>query len=113
MSILSTLNLSVKTESKSEVKIPKYNRAIYGSLPTQKSEYNEGVGCDIYVSGSIVHFQTGKKHGEYSKGYKTQEEAMKVIIAMAKLQVPGIWDIAQNIETKLYEIVPAPRYSKK
>lgn len=113
MSILSTLNIS-NTVKSSDSKMPKYNRAIYGSLETQKSTYNPAVGCDIYISGSIVHFQTGKCQGEYSnKGYKTQDEAVEMIKAMAKLGVPGIWDIAQNIETKLYEVIPAPRYSKK
>ena len=111
--ILATMGITNNTPKAKEVKIPKYNRAIYGSLDTQKSEYNAAVDCDVYISGSIMHFQTGKKRGEYAKGYKTIQEAFAVIQAMAKSQVPGIWDIAQNIESKLYEIVPAPRYNKK
>lgn len=109
--ILATMGINNNTQ-KSETKAPKYNRAIYGSLSTQKSEYNAAVDCDVYISGSAMHFQTGKKHGVYNQGYASIQEAFAVIQAMAKLQVPGIWDIAQNIETGLYEIVPAPRYKK-
>lgn len=110
--ILSVMGIN-NTQNNQEHKAPKYNRAIYGALSTSKSEYNAAVDCDVYISGSAMHFQTSKKHGAYNQGYDTLQEAFAVIQAMAKLQVPGIWDIAQNIETKKYEIVPAPRYNKK
>lgn len=109
--ILSVMGIN-NTQNTQEHKAPKYNRAIYGSLPTSKSEYNQAVDCDVYISGSAMHFQTGKKHGVYNSGYDSIQEAFAVIQAMAKLQVPGIWDIAQNVETGKFEIVPAPRYKK-
>lgn len=103
-----------EAQTNQEKKISKYKRDIYNcSLATSKSEYNSHVDCDAYISGNAMHFQTAKKHGEYSTGYDTLQEAYRVIQAMAKLRVPGIWDIAQNIETKKYEIIPAPRYNKK
>lgn len=101
------------TQKKVNSALPKYKRDIYNvSLETSKSEYNQAVDCDVYVSGGAMHFQTGKKHGVYNSGYDSIQEAFAVIQAMAKLQVPGIWDIAQNLETKKYEIIPAPRYKK-
>lgn len=112
-SILS--QLGVKTQQKNqEPKKAQYKRDVYGlDLVTSKSEYYPGLDCDAYISGNAMHFQTAKKHGEYGTGYNTIEEAYAVIQAMAKLRVPGIWDIAQNIETKKYEIIPAPRYNNK
>ena len=109
--ILKTLGIN-NTQNTQEHKAPKYNRALYGALPTSKAAYNAAVDCDVYISGSAMHFQTGKKHGQYNTGYASLQEAFAVIQQMAKLGVPGIWDIAQNLETKRFEIIPAPRYKK-
>lgn len=112
--IVAAMGIKAQNNNNQEHKIPKYKRDIYNcSLSTSKSEYNAAVDCDVYISGSAMHFQTSKKHGEYNQGYATLQEAYTVIQAMAKLRVPGIWDIAQNIETGKYEIIPAPRYNKK
>ena len=112
--ILAEMGIKEAQTEKQGNKVPKYKRDIYNcSLSTTKSTYNSHVDCDVYISGNAMHFQTAKKQGEYCTGCNTLQEAYAVIQAMAKLRVPGIWDIAQNVETGKYEIIPAPRYNNK
>ena len=86
-----------KREEKAEIKAPKYNTQLFGSLDNTKTVYNEGVGCDMYVVANVPHFKTGKANDKHFEGFDTLEDAYKAICVMAQLGVPGIYHIGQTV----------------
>lgn len=89
----------------------KYETQLFGQLDNSKTSFNADVDCDMYVVANVPHFKLGNKNGTSNEGYDTVQDCYKAIQYLSKvindthIPIKMIVHIAQNLETKKYEII--------